>query len=169
MRDNQRGVAYAAEDGVFDGTFLNEEPGGERIEQIARQTLDWLGFRDTRVLIRPAAFSVCEGARNILRFTPDAAIFHVAHEVAHLMDYKAGGTDAVHGPGWRGWYIAVVESMHGQDYAEALSQAFVNVGLDWTESNMPRRAIPLFSDPPPVRGGWKNPLTARSSESTVWS
>lgn len=171
MRDGNRSLCYKAEHLAFVGSVMGETPGSDRIEEIARKTLDWLGFRSTAVIVRPAERSVCQPVQNTIRFSTEASLSHVAHEIAHLMDYVAGIVHEGHGPTWRGWFVALVESMHGKDYSQGLADSFTAVGLSWTEPNMPRRFHPLFPDEAVEVGGWvrSNRLTHPIPPARVWS
>lgn len=162
VRDAHRSDTYAAENAAFEGTAVEAKPGGPALEGAVETILASAWWRTNagdpavvrRVRVRTAADSHWAAGTGTLAIDPTEPWYVVSHELAHVAAASGG---EVHGAGWRGWNVAIVEAAFGDPFARLLAESFARFGLPLDAPPVTPPPAPLLRIPPtsPTRGGWR--------------
>jgi hypothetical protein len=145
--DRDRQAAYDAERFAFEGSWLMGRISSAQAIALAQPIVATPAWR--RLVPEPIAFSTtvganswCDGALRIA-FAPRVERATVAHELAHAAAFHRAAGSAGHGAGWRGWFVTVVQVVHGDEAAHELAAAFATYGLQVTPTGIEWSGRPL--------------------------
>ena len=108
-------------------------------------SVSWsLGFESVAIALSTTvgANSWCSGSLRIA-FAPQVERATVAHELGHAVAFQRAAGSAGHGSPWRGWFVTVVEILHGSEAADGLAAAFATYGLPVTPTGVEWLGQPL--------------------------
>lgn len=141
--DRDRRAAYDAERFAFEGSWLLAPLTAERATRLTETVVSSPAWR--RILPVPLTVGTARGRTSWCRsdgriaFAPSVEVSTIAHELAHAVCHTRQPDAAGHGATWRGWFVAVVDVLHGAEASGELARSFGVYGLtidrpalDWT-------------------------------------
>ena len=129
----ERQAAYDAERFAFEGSWLlgTVPPAvAVRLTERVLATPAWrrLHPEPITVLRTRRADSYCTSDRRV-GFGTVVEVATIAHELAHAVTHHRHPDSPGHGCEWRGWFVAIVALLHGDEEADGLTDAFATYGL----------------------------------------
>ncbi len=151
--DRQRQAAYDAERFAFEGSWLLGTIDPDDAIRLTEQVLGSPAWRRLHpepitVLRTRRVDSYCTSDRRV-GFGTIVEISTVAHELAHAVTHLRHPRVAGHGAEWRGWFVAVVALLHGDEEADGLAEAFATYELTVVRPKVEWTGRPLL-DPQTV-------------------
>ena len=131
--DRHRQAAYDAERFAFEGSWLAVAIDRDDAVALTERIVTAPAWRRlVPEVVRHAsarrAHSFCTDDLRI-GYAASVEVSTVAHELAHAVTQVRLSAAAAHGPEWRGWFVTVVEIVHGTEAADGLAEAFATYGL----------------------------------------
>lgn len=145
--DRDRQAAYDAERFAFEGSWLLHRISSAQAIALAERVVAAPAWR--RLVPEPIALSTTVGANSWcsgslrIAFAPQVGRATVAHELGHAVAFQRAAGSAGHGSPWRGWFVTVVEILHGSEAADGLAAAFATYGLPVTPTGVEWLGQPL--------------------------
>lgn len=153
--DRHRQAAYDAERFAFEGSWLlaTVEPAeAVRLTEGVLASPAWRRLHPGPVTVgrTDRAESFCTESGHVA-FGRVVELSTIAHELAHAVTNARHPGVPGHGPEWRGWFVTVVDLLHGDEAAAGLVEAFAVYGLDVVRHRVEHTGRPLLAAPPSDR------------------